>query len=119
MKPSAVMRVMAKKDQRYALFEKCQITELNGVCRHAALLLEIHESGGEKRLIDCKYNGRNDKAVLEKKKLITVKHTKERAVNQKLLKKITLTKLGKEKAEYASNVLQSIINRIQTKTQTP
>jgi len=61
------MRVMAKKDQRHTLFEKCQITELNGVCRHAALLLEIHESGGEKKLIDCKYNGRNDKAVLEKK----------------------------------------------------
>lgn len=115
MKPSAIIRVMAKKEQRHALFDKCQIPELKGVCRHAALLLEIHESGGEKRLIDCKYNGRNDKAVLEKKKLVAVKTTKERAVNQKLLKKITLTKLGKEKAEYASNVLQQIINRIQTK----
>jgi len=115
MKPSAVMRVMAKKDQRHTLFEKCQITELKGVCRHAALLLEIHESGGEKKLIDCKYNGRNDSQKLVDLELIEKRDTACMAHNHKPLKELVLTETGKQKAEYASNVLQNIINRIQTK----
>jgi len=118
MKPSAVIRSMAKRVERHKLLDMCNLPELNGTAKTAALFLEVYEHDGQAKIADLIHNDHADKGSLVKTGLATISFSDEKAVNQKRLKQLTLTELGKEKAEYASNVLQNIINRIQTKTQT-
>jgi len=119
MKPSAVIRSMAKNIKRLSLLNKCGLPETRGNCSLAGLLLEVYEAGGNKKITDCLYNGRNDSAKLMNLDWLIKRDTDDIAPNNKLYKELVLTKKGKQKAEYASQVLQNIINRIQTKTQIP
>jgi len=114
MTPSEVIRQLAKSKIRKPLFAKCDLADFPNSAL-AAVLLDVYSYGGSCYLNEVNLNSRRETNKLEKMGYCTITQTPEKGANHKHLMRVELTLAGFEKAKFATETINRIINKIEKK----
>jgi len=111
MKPSQVIRRLAWTKHREAIFAKCGLQDFT-TCSLAALMIDIYLDGSNTLLVNCHYDGRNERGHLVKMGMAKIVKTDQRGTNYKILNAIILTPKGIAIAKKAVEQIDKIMNKV-------